>query len=240
VHTDHLNTPRKISQPSTGTLAWRYDSDPFGTAAPNQNPGGLGTFVYNLRAPGQYYQAETGLNQNVNRDYDPLTAKYIESDPLGLTGGVNTYAYVTDDPLWFVDPNGLLECTYVIASHILECTNNAGQFFATAAAAAGNGQCMNNPDCSRQNSVGPLPPGTYGINPPGAKPNHPTWLYLKPGKANDMQDTSGQNRNGFYIHPFGFSKGCIMLHVLNGDFTTVSDWATQDDGGTLHVVAEDF
>jgi len=88
VHTDHLNTPRKISQPSTGTLAWRYDSDPFGTAAPNQNPGGLGTFSYNLRFPGQYYQAETGLNQNVNRDYDPLGGgRYIESDLIGLRGG---------------------------------------------------------------------------------------------------------------------------------------------------------
>jgi hypothetical protein len=42
VHTDHLNTPRKIAQPSSGTLTWRWDADPFGTAAPNENPGGLG------------------------------------------------------------------------------------------------------------------------------------------------------------------------------------------------------
>jgi RHS repeat-associated protein len=107
VHTDHLNTPRKISQPSTETLAWRYDSDPFGTVAPNQNPAGLGTFVYNLRAPGQYYQAETGLNQNYNRDYDPLTAKYTESDLIGLGGGVNTYAYVGGNPVMGRDPSGL-------------------------------------------------------------------------------------------------------------------------------------
>jgi RHS repeat-associated protein len=106
VHTDHLNSPRKVAQPSSGTLAWRWDTDPFGTAAPNQNPAGLGTFVYNLRAPGQYYQAETGLNQNVNRDYDPLTAKYIESDPIGLRGGVNTYAYTLANPLWYLDADG--------------------------------------------------------------------------------------------------------------------------------------
>jgi hypothetical protein len=48
VHTDHLNTPRKIAQPTSGTLAWRWDIDPFSTAAPNQNPAGLGTFAYNL------------------------------------------------------------------------------------------------------------------------------------------------------------------------------------------------
>jgi len=107
VHTDHLNTPRKIAQPSTGTLAWRYDADPFGTVAPNQNPGGLGTFVYNLRAPGQYYMAETGLNQNVNRDYDPLTGRYLESDPLGLSAGINTYSYVFANPVQWADPSGL-------------------------------------------------------------------------------------------------------------------------------------
>jgi RHS repeat-associated protein len=44
----------------------------------------LPKLTYNLRFPGQYYQAETGLNQNVNRDYDPLTGKYIESDPSGI------------------------------------------------------------------------------------------------------------------------------------------------------------
>jgi RHS repeat-associated protein len=91
----------------TGTLAWRWDSDPFGTAAPNQNPGGLGIFAYNLRFPGQYYMAETGLNQNWNRDYDPLVGKYIESDPLGLIAGLGTYTYVGGDPLSFLDPHGL-------------------------------------------------------------------------------------------------------------------------------------
>jgi hypothetical protein len=51
--------------------------------------------------------AETGLNQNVNRDYDPLTGKYIESDPVGLSGGINTYAYVGDDPIEGFDEDGL-------------------------------------------------------------------------------------------------------------------------------------
>jgi uncharacterized protein RhaS with RHS repeats len=51
--------------------------------------------------------AETGLNQNWNRDYDPLTGKYVESDPLGLTAGMNTYAYVRGRPTQLVDPLGL-------------------------------------------------------------------------------------------------------------------------------------
>ena len=108
VHTDHLNSARKVAQPGSGQLVWRWDADPFGTAAPNQNPAGLGTFAYNLRFPGQYYMTETGLNQNVSRDYDPLVARYVESDPIGLNGGsYSTYIYVGDTPLLASDPTGL-------------------------------------------------------------------------------------------------------------------------------------
>ena len=107
IHTDQLNAPRKISQPSTGTLAWRWDTDPFGTTAPNQNPGKLGAFKYNLRFPGQYYQSETGLNYNYFRDYDPQTGRYIESDPIGLYGR-SVYAYAAGNPLSNIDPLGLL------------------------------------------------------------------------------------------------------------------------------------
>lgn len=108
VHTDQLNAPRKVSQPSSNTLTWRWDADPLGTAAPNQNPGGLGTFVYNLRFAGQYYQAETGLNYNYFRDYDPQTGRYVESDPIGLRGGsASTYSEVNNNPISYTDPRGL-------------------------------------------------------------------------------------------------------------------------------------
>ena len=108
VHADHLNTPRKVSRPSDNQLEWRWDTDPFGAAAANQNPAGLGTFVYNLRFPGQFYQAETGINQNWNRDYDPAVGRYVESDPIGLGAGINTYAYVDGNPLAYGDPSGLI------------------------------------------------------------------------------------------------------------------------------------
>jgi len=89
VHADHLNTPKTITRPSDSAIVWRWDQDPFGTVAPNPNPSGIGTFPYNLRYPGQYYDFETGLSQNYFRDFDPAVGKYVESDPIGLAGGIN-------------------------------------------------------------------------------------------------------------------------------------------------------
>ena len=64
------------------------------------------TLSYNLRLPGQYYDSETGLSYNYHRDYDPATGRYVESDPVGLRGGINTYAYVENDPINGIDPFG--------------------------------------------------------------------------------------------------------------------------------------
>jgi RHS repeat-associated protein len=65
------------------------------------------SFAYNLRFPGQYYDAETGLNYNYLRDYDPTVGRYVESDSIGLAGGSwSTYSYVNGNPLWSIDPQG--------------------------------------------------------------------------------------------------------------------------------------
>ena len=107
IHTDHLNTPRVISN-SAAQIVWRWDNmDPFGYNAPNENPSGLGNFTCNLRFAGQYFDKETNLHFNYFRDYDPLTGRYVQSDPIGLAGGINTFAYVGSNPLSFADPFGL-------------------------------------------------------------------------------------------------------------------------------------
>jgi RHS repeat-associated protein len=72
-----------------------------------ENPASQGTFHYNLRFPGQYYDAEIGTNYNYYRDYDPTIGRYVESDPIGLAGGMDTYGYGLQDPISHVDPLGL-------------------------------------------------------------------------------------------------------------------------------------
>ena len=63
--------------------------------------------VSRQRYPGQYFDAESGLHYNYFRDYDPSTGRYIESDPIGLRGGLSTYGYALQSPLNRVDPLGL-------------------------------------------------------------------------------------------------------------------------------------
>lgn len=113
VHTDQLTTPRRVSRPSDNAIVWRWDSDPFGVTLANEDPDGDSTsFAYGLRFPGQYRDAETGLNYNNLRNYDPSTARYIESDPIGIAGGLNTYRYAMAAPLGYYDFLGLEpECT---------------------------------------------------------------------------------------------------------------------------------
>ena len=107
VHADHLNTPKLVTRPSDNKQAWRWDQDPFGVASPAQNPQGLGTFVYNLRNPGQYFDTETGTFYNYFRNYDPQVGRYVESDPIGMEAGTNTFAYVNSGPIGDSDPFGL-------------------------------------------------------------------------------------------------------------------------------------
>ena len=108
VWSDHLGTPRQITD-TANQSRWEWaHNDPFANNLPNENPAGLGTFTYNLRFPGQYYDAETAKHYNYFRDYDPAIGRYVESDPLGVWANPNTYAYVLSDALLNIDPLGLL------------------------------------------------------------------------------------------------------------------------------------
>ena len=89
---------------SDGQMIYERVQTPFGETMGEINAYDLQMPV---RFPGQYYDSETGFNQNWNRDYDPAIGRYVQSDLIGLSGGINTYGYVGQNPLMYVDPMGL-------------------------------------------------------------------------------------------------------------------------------------
>jgi RHS repeat-associated protein len=87
---------------------WDLKSEAFGNSVPAQDPDGDTTpLVFDMRLPGQRYDAASGLNYNYFRDYDTSTGRYVTSDPIGLSGGATTYSYASDDPFLHFDPDGL-------------------------------------------------------------------------------------------------------------------------------------
>ncbi|MCD9097436.1 RHS repeat-associated core domain-containing protein [Luteimonas fraxinea] len=109
---DHLGTPRSVIHPIRNVGVWHWDltSEAFGNSPPNQDPDYDGVaFSFSMRFPGQRYDAYSNINYNYFRDYVPEIGRYAQSDPIGLAGGVSTYAYGGGNPISFVDPFGLQE-----------------------------------------------------------------------------------------------------------------------------------
>jgi RHS repeat-associated protein len=109
VHSNHLGAPIVVTDGNAATI-WQAQYTPYG-----QRVGDQPDRIHNaqmtkldLRLPGQWADAETGLHYNDQRYYDPQLGRYISADPLGLQGGLNRYAYVGNNPMGFTDPLGLL------------------------------------------------------------------------------------------------------------------------------------
>jgi RHS repeat-associated protein len=97
---DHLGTPQLLLD-AQQQVVWSVDQSPFGEVKVE------GSVEQPLRFPGQYADVETGYSYNYFRDYDPTLGRYIESDPIGLEAGVNTFGYVTGNPVGAFDLYGL-------------------------------------------------------------------------------------------------------------------------------------
>ena len=144
LHSDHLNTPRFATN-SAGDRVWSWQSTAFGLVSPDEDPDGDSQLTQvNLRFPGQYFDEETGLHYNWNRYYDPGAGRYITSDPIGLSGGTNTYGYVGGNPLLWIDSTGLwsfgIEAFwYGIGGGFVLGENPDGSSFITGKAGAGFG-----------------------------------------------------------------------------------------------------
>ncbi|MFB6855959.1 DUF6531 domain-containing protein [Streptomyces sp. NPDC056341] len=100
--TDVIGTPTELVG-EQGDIAWYKRSTVWGITTRNRDAQAHTP----LRFPGQYADPETGLHYNLNRHYDPETARYVSADPLGLVPAPNPAAYVVN-PFTFMDPEGLV------------------------------------------------------------------------------------------------------------------------------------
>ena len=107
IHTDHLGRPIRMTN-GAKTTVWQATYKPWGEVQSIS-----GTTTNNLRFPGQYFQIETGMHYNWHRNYDPVTGRYTQPDPLGFVDGPSIYAYAGNSPFMNVDREGK-ETTVVI------------------------------------------------------------------------------------------------------------------------------
>ncbi len=128
-HNDHLGTPQVVTD-NAGQAVWTVSQTPFGITTINEDPDGNGVKVSNnFRFPGQYFDAETGLNYNYFRTYDPYTGRYTQADPIGLGGGMNRFGYVGGNPVGQSDSSGLfidaaLDAGFILYDLYLLVTDN--------------------------------------------------------------------------------------------------------------------
>jgi len=242
IHADHLGTPRKITRPNDNRVVWSWESEAFGNSLPDQNPFGLGDFVFNLRFPGQYYDQEAWLFYNYFRDYDPRTGRYIESDPIGLSGGINTYGYVSGNPTNAIDPLGLFE--------IINCNKRQKEKIENACPAAqdkadkgGVGKAFSEVldnttfDCD-QKEKHPVLKGNCGVN------NHKGTIYL-PDAFNKQTCGPLENTIGHEVShspPFNYDEdnARIFEYGLFGGSPLSPDWLRENYPPGLHLNYEDF
>ncbi len=107
VQPDHLDTPRVVVNAAKQPV-WSWNSAPFGDTVANEQPtASLAAFQFNLRFPGQQFDAETASHYNYFRDYEAGTGRYLQSDPIGMQGGLNGFTYVESQPSHYYDVYGL-------------------------------------------------------------------------------------------------------------------------------------
>ena len=215
IHTDHLNTPR-VATNQDQEVVWRWDSDAFGEQKAQRDVDQDGKKVkISLRFPGQYFDQESKLHYNHHRDYDPKIGRYVQSDPIGLFGGVNRYSYVGGNPLTRSDPKGQ---DWVFNNDTGTLTQIDASGVAVQTWPATSGPFGN----------GALPLGNYGLTstPQTVPSSNSSQASYTDGAGNSwwlaIDPQFGTSRFGFGIHPDGGQPGTAGCVGITCNDTTSS------------------
>lgn len=210
IHDDQVGRPEAVTDGS-GAVVWRAQNFAF-----NQNVTTAG-IVLNLGFPGQYYDAETSAWNNGFRDYKSTLGRYVESDPIGLNGGVNTYAYAGSNPLSYIDPLGL-DWYYQQSNGNLTHVDSNGVVTDYGNGYSGNGAGLNWPGAQNMQGVGPIPQGTYTIGPQQNNVTGSGHMLLQSMRLTPDPSNQMFGRSGFLIHGDNSrgnqsaSEGCMIFN----------------------------
>jgi RHS repeat-associated protein len=229
LHTNHLGAPEAATD-AKGQLIWQASYAASGKAKTHSS----NTFALNLRLPGQYADAETGLHYNLNRYYDPERGQYLSPDPLahapGYPDGPNPYAYVRYNPLRYVDPQGLIlfafdgtgndesnraELTNVV--RFRDAYNDGPRRYVTGVGTL-------HPDQEWGDISAPL--ADAGTNSSGVSRINRMLVYMLEEAEREREDDAIMN-----IDIIGFSRGAAQArdfaNIVNG-MTDVNGWFNYD------------